>query len=174
MHVNLDPTRTTVEWTLATTLHTVHGTFKMKSGIVSFDTKSGTASGIIIVDATSGDSGNYARNKKMHGEILESQHYPEITFTPKRVIGDVLPNGKTTIQVQGLFHVHGSDHDLTISIPVEINSGDVKASTSFTVPYQEWGMKDPSNFLLHVDKKVTVSVSAVGNLSPSTSPAVTH
>ena len=106
----------------------------MKSGTISFDRKSGNASGLIIVDATSGDSGNHARDKKMHKEILESQRYREITFTPERVIGNVVPKGNSTIQVQGLFHIHGSDHDLTLSIPVEINGNEVKASTSFIVP----------------------------------------
>jgi polyisoprenoid-binding protein YceI len=162
----LDPAQTTVEWTLVASLHTVHGPFKMKSGTVSFDPKSGIASGLIIVDATSGDTGNQARDKKMHKEILESQRYPEITFTPERVIGSVLEKGNFTIRVQGSFHIHGSDHLFTLSIPVQINGNEVKASTSFVVPYQDWGMKNPSTFLLHVENKVAVNVSAVGHLNP--------
>jgi polyisoprenoid-binding protein YceI len=170
--VTLDPAKTTVEWTLVTSLHTVHGTFKMKSGTVSFDSKTGAASGSIIVDATSGDSENQARDKRMHKEILESQRYPEITFTPERVIGDISQEGNSTIHLQGLFHLHGSDHDLTLSIPVLINGNDVKATASFVVPYKEWGMKDPSNFFLHVENKVTVAVSAVGHITPKSVPAV--
>jgi polyisoprenoid-binding protein YceI len=146
----------------------------MKSGTVSFDRKSGNASGVIIVDATSGESGNHARDKKMHNEILDSPRYREITFTPERVIGNVVPKGSCTIQVQGLFHIHGSDHDLTLLIPLEINGNEVKASTSFIVPYQDWGMKDPSNFLLHVEKKVTVNVSAIGRLTPGNGSPATH
>ena len=174
IQVTLDPAQTTVEWTLVTTLHTVHGAFKMKTGTVSFDPKSGSASGLIIVDAASGESGNQARDKKMHKDILESQRYPEITFTPERVIGNALQNGNSTIQVQGLFHIHGSNHDLTLSIPVAINGNQVKANTSFAVPYQDWGMKDPSNFLLHADKKVDVKVSAVGHLTQSKGAPATH
>jgi polyisoprenoid-binding protein YceI len=172
--VNLDPAQTKIEWTLGDVLHTVHGTFKMKSGTVSFDPTSGTASGLIIVDATSGESGNHARDKKMHKEVLESWRYREITFTPQRVIGHVVQNGNSTIQVQGLFHVHGSDHDLTLSIPLAINGNEVKASTSFVVPYQDWGMKNPSNFFLRVENKVTVNVSAVGHLTPSNGAPATH
>jgi hypothetical protein len=37
------------------------------------------------VDATSGDTGNTGRDHKMHQEILESQRYPEIIFTPTRM-----------------------------------------------------------------------------------------
>jgi len=71
--VNLDPAQTKIEWTLGDVLHTVHGTFKLKSGSVTFDPKSGDASGEIIVDATSGESGNHARDQKMHKEILGEQ-----------------------------------------------------------------------------------------------------
>jgi polyisoprenoid-binding protein YceI len=172
--VTLDPAQTTVDWTLGDVLHTVHGTFKLKSGAVSFDPNSGAASGVILVDATTGESGNQARDKKMHKEILESQRYPEITFIPQRVIGNVPQNGNSTIQVQGLFHIHGSDHDLTLSVPVEIIGNEVKARTSFMVPYRDWGMKDPSTFLLRVEKTVTVNVSAVGHLVTSNSAPATH
>jgi polyisoprenoid-binding protein YceI len=165
IQVTLDPAQTSVDWTLVASLHTVHGTFKMKSGTVSFDPKSGAASGVIIVDATSGESGNHSRDKKMHKEILESPRYPEITFTPKRVLGSVPQKGNSTIQVQGLLHLHGSAHDLTLSIPMEINGDTVKASTSFVVPYQDWGMKDPGNFFLHVGKTVTLNVAVAGRLT---------
>ncbi len=129
---------------------------------------------MIIVDATSGNSENHARDNKMHKEVLESQRYPEITFTPERVIGGVAQTGNSTIQVQGLFHIHGSNHDHTLSIPVQINGNDVKANTTLAVPYQDWGMKDPSNFLLHVDKKVAVNVSTVGRLTQTNSAPATH
>ncbi len=170
----MDPAQTTIEWTLVTTLHTVHGTFKMKSGTISFDPKSGTASGLIIVAATSGDSDNHARDNKMHKDVLESQRYAEITFIPQRVIGSVPQTGNSTIQVQGLFHIHGSDHDLTLSIPITVNGNQMKANISFTVPYQEWGMKDPGNFLLHVDKKVAVNVSTAGRLTQANSAPAVH
>lgn len=174
IHVTLDPAQTKVEWTLITTLHTVHGTFKMKSGTISFDPNGGTASGLILMDATSGDSGNHARDKKMHKEILESQRYPEISFTPRHVVGNVMQNRNSTIHVQGIFHIHGSDHDLTLTIPVQINSEQVKASVSFIVPYQDWGMRDPSNFLLHVENKVAVDVLTTGHITEINNTPATH
>ena len=91
--VTLDPAQTKIEWTLGDVLHTVHGTFKLRTGNVTFDPQSGDASGEIIVDATSGESGNNARDKKMHKEVLESQRYPEIIFSPKHVTGRVADHG---------------------------------------------------------------------------------
>lgn len=163
--VNVDPAQTKIEWTLGDVLHTVHGTFKLRSGSVTFDPQSGDASGEIIVDATSGESGNNARDNKMHKEVLESQRYPEIIFSPKHVTGKLADQGTSNIQVQGVFRIHGGDHDLTLSLPVEKSTGEVKASTSFFVPYQDWGMKNPSTFILKVENKVSISISSVGHIT---------
>ncbi len=163
--VNLDPAQTKIRWTLEAVLHTVHGTFKLRSGSLAFDPQSGAASGEIIVDATSGQSGNHSRDQKMHKEVLESQRYPAIIFSPTHVMGKLAAQGTSNLQVQGVFHIHGANHDLTLSLPVEKSGDTVSASTSFVVPYQDWGMKDPSTFLLKVEKTVSISISSVGRIS---------
>src|SRR5436305_1775261 len=75
--VELDPARTNVSFTLGDVLHTVHGTFKLKRGSITFDSSTGKASGEIVVDVASGNSGSGTRDKRMHKEILESARYPE-------------------------------------------------------------------------------------------------
>ena len=92
-------------------LHTVHGTFKLKSGSIVFDPRTGDASGEIVVDAKSGESGNHTRDGKMQKEVLESARFPEIVFFPKHVSGSVPAQGSSTLQVQGVFRIHGGDHD---------------------------------------------------------------
>ena len=64
--VELDPAQTHIAFTLSDVLHTVHGTFKLKNGTVRFDPATGAASGLVVVDTTSGDSGSQARDRKMH------------------------------------------------------------------------------------------------------------
>src|ERR1700758_500815 len=83
--VALDPAQTKITFTVDTTLHMVHGTFKMKRGEIRFDPATGKASGSIVVDAGSGDSENESRDKKMHKEVLESDKFSEIVFTPAEV-----------------------------------------------------------------------------------------
>jgi polyisoprenoid-binding protein YceI len=165
----LDPAQTTIEFTLDSTLHTVHGTFKLKSGHISFDAATGKASGEIVVDATSGDSDNKGRDKKMHQEILESQKYPEIVFTPEHVKGAVNPQGVSQVELSGLFRVHGQDHEITMTFEVQAPAGDkVQASTHFSVPYVQWGIKSPSTFLLRASDTVEIEVHASGQFISAT------
>ena len=165
VQVTLDPARTTIDWTLGATLHTVEGTFKLKSGVVTFDPATGNAAGEIVVDATSAQSGNDNRDNKMHKDVLESKRYPEITFLPKHVTGAFNDKGTSNLQVRGVFHIHGADHDLTLSMSVQANGGNVSATSDWSIPYQSWGMKNPSTLFLRVDNQVQIKIAAVGKLN---------
>jgi polyisoprenoid-binding protein YceI len=90
----------------------VHGTFRLKSGRIVFDPATGNASGALVVDATSGESGNESRDKRMHTSIIESRKYTEIVFTPGRVEGSLAPQGSSTVQVHGKFRLMNVDHEL--------------------------------------------------------------
>ena len=86
--VQLDPAATQVEFTLGSTMHTVHGNFRLTSGAITFDPATGKASGILVVDAASGESGNHSRDRKMTKEILEAGKFPELTFTARGSSGE--------------------------------------------------------------------------------------
>lgn len=156
----LDPSKTEISFSVPSTLHTVHGKFKLKRGSIRFDTETGKAAGEILVDASSGQSGSDSRDKRMHKEILETKKYPEAVFTPDQVKGHLAAQGPSTIDVHGVFKIHGQDHELTLHFEVRPDGNSYEASTRFTIPYIEWGMKNPSNFLLKVDPKVEVEVKA--------------
>jgi polyisoprenoid-binding protein YceI len=165
---NLDPAQSTIEFTLDTTLHTVEGTFKLKSGQISFDPATGKASGQITADATSGDSGNKGRDKKMHQEILESQKYPEIIFMARQVDGAVNPGGASTVELSGVIRIHGQDHDTALTLSVQPAAGDqIQVSTHFSVPYVQWGIKSASTFLLRASDTVEIEVHATGHFVPA-------
>jgi polyisoprenoid-binding protein YceI len=162
--LELDPARTSITFTLGDVLHTVHGTFKLKRGTLKFDSATGEASGEIVVDVASGDSGNGSRDKRMHKEILETARYPEATFSPDRVSGELMPSGESQLDVHGAFSIHGASHEMTLHFRAEVKSGDVAASTTFEIPYVKWGIKNPSNFLLKVNDKVDMTIQAFGHL----------
>ena len=162
-----DPPQSQVHWTLDTTLHQVHGTFRLKSGKITFDPDSGKASGALIVDATSGESGNDSRDTRMHTSIINSQKYTEIVFTPDRVEGRLAPEGSSTLQVHGKFRLMNVDHELTVPVKVDARGGEIVTSAKFTVPYIQWGLKNPSMLFLHVDNHVEIEIQSIGRSVPA-------
>jgi polyisoprenoid-binding protein YceI len=161
----LDPAKTTIDFTLGDVLHTVHGSFKLKSGVIHFDPATGKANGSIVVDATSGDSGSKARDKRMHKNILESDRYPEIVFTPDNVTGKISAEHPVQVQVHGVFRMHGADHEMTLPFEVKEDGDNITAATQFPIPYVRWGMRNPSTFILKVNETVDIAIHAIGRLS---------
>jgi polyisoprenoid-binding protein YceI len=154
----LDPSQTRVEFTLGDVLHTVKGTFQLVSGSLRLDAATGQASGELIVDARSGDSGSKARDKRMHANVLQSDRYPQITFRPDRVDGRLAAEGKSQVELHGVFGIHGADHELTVPATVEAAGGIYNVTATFAVPYVKWGMKNPSTLLLRVSDTVEITV----------------
>lgn len=160
--VTLDPAASSIEFELGATLHTVEGSFDLTEGRVTVDPASGEASGRIVVDATSGDTGKEKRDRDMHEKVLESDRHPTIVFHPARVEGEVPTSGGGAVTLHGSLDIHGSRHPLAVPLDVTVDGDRVTATGSFTVPYVEWGMEDPSTFILRVDKEVEVTIEAVG------------
>ena len=162
--LNLDVAQSKLHWALDSTLHTVHGTFNLKLGAVKFDPTTGSANGEFIAYATSGDSGNDSRDKKMHNEILESTRYPEVIFRPTKIEGKVAVPGTSEVQLHGKFLLHGSEHDLVVPAHVELTGDHWKGSAKFGVPYIQWGLKSPNTFLLKAAPVVDVELELSGTL----------
>jgi polyisoprenoid-binding protein YceI len=139
------------------------GTFKLKSGAVDVNLGDGSADGLIEVDATSGESGNPARDARMHKSILESDRYPIISFRPTHVIGEVSLSGDEVVTVEGAFRIHGAEHPLQLRIHIYPKGNAITLKTQFTVPYVDWGMKDPSIFVLRVNKTVDIEIEATAS-----------
>jgi len=167
--LNFVPAQTTVDFTLGDVLHTVHGSFRLKTGKVRFDPATNSISGEIVVDASSGNSGSTGRDRKMHKEVLESARFSDVTFRPDRVDGKVLASGRSAVQVHGMFGILGAEHEITVPTQVELAPDHWSLTVHFAVPYVKWGMKDPSTFILRVEKAVDIDLSARGP-----SPWVAH
>jgi len=162
--VQLDPTKSTVDFSVSDVLHTVHGQFRLKSGTVTFDPVTGKASGVVVIDAASGNTGNESRDRKMHREVLESQKYPEITFRPSHLEGTVAAQGDSQVALTGVINLHGQDHEIIMQARVHIEGTDVSTDVDFPVPYVKWGLKNPSTFILRVSGTVQVQMRAAGQI----------
>jgi len=168
--LEIDPAKSKVHWTLESTVHTVHGSFAFKKGNLRLDTSAGKASGEIIVDAASGSSGNDGRDKKMHKDVLESGKYAEVIFRPDHVEGKIAPQGVFTVQVHGLFLLHGREHELTVPVQAEFERDHWTSSAKFNVPFIDWGLKNPSNFLLRVNHSVEIELELKGIVQNPAAP----
>ena len=160
----VDPTQSAVEWTLGSTLHAVHGSFALKTGNLQFNPSTGTASGGVVVDATSGRSGNDGRDQKMHKDVLESARFGEIIFRPDRITGTLAMQGDSALQVHGIFLLHGNEHELTVPAQANLSGDHWSASAKFSIPFIEWGLKNPSTWLLKVDRSVSIEIDLKGRI----------
>jgi polyisoprenoid-binding protein YceI len=167
-NLQVDPARTSVQFTLGDVLHTVRGTFRLKRGSLQLDSSAGKLTGELVVDAKSGDSGSGMRDRKMHREVLESEKYPEISFRPDRLEGPVASSGKSSVKVHGMFGIHGVEREITVPAEVEISADHWTATVHFTVPYEKWGMKNPSTLFLRVNDSVEIDLTAAGVVQPGT------
>jgi polyisoprenoid-binding protein YceI len=168
--LEIDPAQSKIHWTLESTVHAVHGSFAFKKGSMQVDTSTGKASGEIVVDATSGNSGNDGRDKKMHREVLESGKYSDIIFRPDRVEGQIPQQGTCTVQMHGLFVLHGSEHEMTIPVQGELAGDHWTGTAKFHVPFIDWGLKNPSNFFLKVNHAVEIELEMKGSLQSPPAP----
>ena len=162
----LDPATTAIHWTLNTTVHTVHGTFLLKDGSIHIDPATGNLAGLIVIDATSGESGDSSRDSRMHSVVLESAKYPTITFRPTHIDGKFDLGVPGPIVVDGVMNLHGQDHPMQMTVDLHPRDAAIASHTHFTIPFVAWGLKDPSIMMFRTDKQVSIDIDALAIHSP--------
>ena len=159
LQIHLPPESTTIDFTLKATMHTVHGTANLERADFTIDTKSGAASGEAVVVSGSADTDNDKRDKKMHGKVLLSATHPRIVIRAERVEGELRLDGASEITLVGTMELIGAEHPIRVPMTVSIDGDTASVEAKFSVPYVEWGLKDPSTFVLRVGKEVPVTVT---------------
>ena len=159
-----DPQHTSIKFTLQDVLHTIKGTFHLEHATLQFDPATNKLDGEIIVDAKSGESGNAMRDRKMHREVLESDRYPQIVFRPDRIDGPVSLQGRSLVQVHGTFVLHGNEREFTLPAEVDMSADHWGATVHFELPYEKWGIKNPSTLFLRVSNMVEIEITASGSI----------
>ena len=162
--LELDPSKTLVEFRLPGSLHTTHGTFKLERGTIIADPATGKAGGSIVVDARSGDTGIGARNNEMRESVLEAQRYPEITFDPNHFTLEMRRGGQFQATMQGVLTLHGGRHDVALTAQGQLVGDNLTATAHFSVPYVDWGLEDPSILFLTVAKQVDIDIATTGHV----------
>ncbi len=161
----VNPDASEVKMKLNTTHEVVNGTFLVQSGSIDFDRTASHISGIVIVAAGSGKTGNDSRDKKMNKDILKVDQFATVTFAPKTYNGMIAASGDSTIQVSGVFTLLGTAHDLTIPMQIHIDGSKATAKGQFVVPYLRWGLKNPSFLIWKAENEVAIDLNLVGQIS---------
>lgn len=161
----VNPDQSEIVFSLGDVLRQVHGTFHVQSGSVQFDSRSPRISGTIVVAAGSGKSGNTTRDQRMSLDILNAPQFTEASFQPTHMDGEIAAAGDSTVQVAGVFTLHGTPHDLTVPMQIHLEGNACTAKTHFLIPYVKWGLKDPSTFILRVNKEVDMEITLIGQVT---------
>lgn len=163
--LTLDPAHTRISFTVGGPMHTTTGTFQLKNGTITADPAAGQASGEIVIDTNSANTGESMRDAKMKDSVLETARFPEIVFVPKKVAGHEDSDGNFTARMTGILRLHGSDHEITLDVSGRIVGDSLTASTNFVVPYVAWGLANPGILFLRVDKVVDVTIEVSGHVT---------
>jgi polyisoprenoid-binding protein YceI len=161
----VNPNASEVRMTLNTTHEVVSGTFHLHSGSVTFDRHSPNLSGLLVVTAASGNTGNASRDKRMNKDILKVDQFATVSFAPKSYTGVIAPSGDSNLQVSGVFTLLGSPHDLTIPMQIHIDGANLTAKAKFVIPYVQWGLKNPSFLIWKAENDVAIDLNLTGQLS---------
>ena len=94
----------------------------------------------------------------MHNKVLLSADHPLIRLRASSYEGTLSPEGASEITLVGSMEVLGTEHPIRVPISVKIDGDTATVDASLSVPYVEWGLDDPSTFVLKVGKEVPVVV----------------
>jgi polyisoprenoid-binding protein YceI len=97
-------------------------------------------------------------------DFFDVEKYPQITFTARHCDVQMEPDGAFHARLQGVMTVHGADHEMILDAEGHLSGGDIVATSHLSIPYVEWGMKDPSLLLLTVEKNVDIDVATTGRI----------
>ena len=161
----VSPDASEVKMKLNTTHEVVNGVFHVQYGSIGFDRNGAQISGMIIVAAGSGKTGNDSRDKKMNKDILKTDQFATVSFAPKAYTGSLVASGDSTIQVSGVFTLLGTPHDLTIPLEIHMEGTKATAKAHFLIPYVQWGLKNPSFLIWKAENDVTIDLNLVGQIS---------
>ena len=113
-----------------------------------------TFSGKISVAAATLDTGNDKRDRTLHSKSLLVASFPTIdlvpeTFTPS---GPPSADGSIAGALAGRLTLRGQTREQTMAVTLAPKDGRIVASGTFDVAWLEFGVPDPSFFVVRVEK----------------------
>jgi polyisoprenoid-binding protein YceI len=110
--------------------------------------------------SSSFNSGNIFRDTNARRTVFDSDEYPLISFSSRRVTTEdnqLLDHTETEVMIEGDLTMHGITQPLSLSVMVKRSGSSLNASGRFNTRLSNFGMSRPSLFGILVDDEVKVS-----------------
>ncbi len=156
--LNVDPTSSSISYTIVHKLHTVVGTSKKLEGKVAMQAD-GTVQVMVRAPIASFDSANSGRDEHMQ-ETLEATRFPLVAFKGLAKITEptTFP-AKVTAQVTGELDFHGRKHTETIPVEITFTSAtEAHATAKFDVSLDKYEVERPSLMLMKIEDNCRVAL----------------
>jgi polyisoprenoid-binding protein YceI len=158
----IDPRTALVRFELPATMHTVRGESTEVSGtVVVRRAETGyDLEGHVRIAAGSLGTGNRRRDRKMREESLLASVHPDIVFEPRHLaaVREPPPGGSGRFLLEGDLTVRGVKRPIELSVEVVRSGERLVVDGSTTLAWADFGVPDPSFFLVRIGKRLTVSV----------------
>lgn len=177
----LDPTQSEARFTINEVLRgadtRVVGVTNNVAGQIALDLTDPTTAqiGEIVINARDIATDNDFRNNAIRNEILLTDSYEFITFTPTQLSG--LPAraevGQTyRFQIVGDLTIIGRSQSVTFDATVTpISATELQGNASVTIAYADWGVRVPlSRAVSAVEDRVTLELSFMANAAEASAP----
>jgi polyisoprenoid-binding protein YceI len=106
------------------------------------------------IDLESIDTGIGMRNKHMRNKYLETDQYPNATFTGIITSWEKRSDSLFEAKTKGTMNIHGTENEFTASARVYIISNRLKVVTDFKINITDYNIKQPSFLFTSMNKIV--------------------
>ncbi len=162
----VEETASLAGFTLGATLHTVTGLGGRLEGefrVVPAGPAELSLDGEVRVTYGSLETGNNKRDRKMRQETLDVDEHPLLRFRPRGATGEYpaeLDGGETVFGMilRGQVLIRGVQREVEIPVRIRFQADRLVLDGTFTVRFKDFGIPDPSVFLLRVKKFVEATV----------------
>lgn len=168
----IDAARSHVGFEMGATLHTVVGKASAVTGRITVpaspDPSGFPVGGRIRIAARTLDTGNARRDRRMRSESLAVEKYPEIVFTPSKALGGTrpaAPGGPMELKLLGDLTIRDTTRPIEILVRARVGEQEIVADGEARLTFLDYGVPDPSNFLLHVDSEVKIHLHVEAHAS---------
>ena len=153
----IDPATGEAGFDLKATMHTVHGSTGGVTGEVRVEPEAEGVlklSGRIEIDAASLDTNNDKRDATLHGKSLLVASFPKIVFEPERFVPKGPPgaDGAMSGTLGGRLTIRGVTREQEMTATLTPRGNRIAASGTFDVAWPEWGVPDPSFFVVRIER----------------------